>query len=376
MRVDLPGIDLMTHSLYSVEDEKQAIWVYLEQENEALAGVSGELLTKGRQLADQSGWLLGGLLMGDRCIHLAEEAIARGADEVIVAEDPLMKFFTVDAYSHVAFHLLMGYKPSVFLLGATPDGRDLAGRLAVRLRTGLSADCTGLYLPADTGVLVSEVSGFGRGILALIEMERHRPQMATVRPGVFIADPPRSGREGQILVEDVPLTRDMIKTRVVEREVGQGVNLTQTPVLVAGGRGVDGDFEMLAELADLLNGEVGATRPPVDEGLIERDRQVGQTGVVCRPKVAIACGISGAFHFIVGIQQADTVIAINTDPEAPIFDYADYCVVGDVHEIVPALIQTLKNPADPNAGAEVMTRDGRSMSGSQSLSPLTGSGHA
>jgi electron transfer flavoprotein alpha subunit len=332
----------MVESLYSVAEEQKAIWVFLEQEGGNLEGVSLELLAKGRELADQVGWRLAGLLLGDEVVGLAETAVSHGADEIILIEHPLLEFFTVDAYAHVAFQALMECQPSIFLLGATPNGRDLAGRLAVRLRTGLNADCTDLRLNPETGVLVSEVSGFGGGVLALIEMQKHRPQMATVRPGVFPPGTAVSTRNGAITRIDVDLHKDVIHTRVVERVVGQGVDLTQTPVLVAGGRGVDGRFDMLRDLADLLGGDVGATRPPVDEGHIERERQIGQTGVVCRPKIVICCGISGAFHFVVGIQEADTVIAINSDPEAPIFDYADYCIVGDVHQIVPVLIGALQ----------------------------------
>jgi electron transfer flavoprotein alpha subunit len=173
-------------------------------------------------------------------------------------------------------------------------------------------------------------------------MQEHRPQMATVRPGVFRpgeADPRQKGRVKPLAVD---LAEEMVRTRIVERVVGESLDLTSAPILVVGGRGIDGRFDMMQELADLLDGDVGATRPPVDEGHIERERQIGQTGVVCRPKVAIVCGVSGAFHFVVGIQEADLVIAINSDPDAPIFEFADYCITGDVHQVVPALISALR----------------------------------
>jgi electron transfer flavoprotein alpha subunit len=227
-------------------------------------------------------------------------------------------------------------------LGVTPDGRDLAGRLAVRLRTGLNADCTDLRLTSESGILAGEVSGFGGGVLALIEMQNHRPQMATIRPGVFPPGQADSNRKGSVVRLPVNLTEAMINTRIVKRVVGTRTDLTQAPALVVGGRGVGDKFGMLRELADLIGGDIGATRPPVDEGYIERERQIGQTGVVCRPKVAIVCGASGAFHFVVGIQGADIVIAINSDPEAPIFDFADYCIVGDVFKVVPALTAALR----------------------------------
>ncbi len=332
----------MVTSRYGVEEAMDTIWVFLEHEGGELAGVALELLGRARELADAAGWSVTGLLLGDAVAPLAEVAFAHGADEVVLIEHLRLSPFTVDAYAHAAYAALMERTPSVFLLGATPNGRDLAGRLAVRLRTGLNADCTDLRLDPETGVLVSEVSGFGGGVLALIEMPEHRPQMATVRPGVFPPGESDPAREGAVTPLAVEIPADVVRTCVMERVVGEGVDLTSAPVLVAGGRGVDGDFAMLRELAQLLGGEVGATRPPVDEGHIARERQIGQTGVVCRPKLAIVCGASGAFHFTVGIENAETVIAINTDPDAPIFDEADYCIVGDVHEVVPEFIKQLQ----------------------------------
>jgi electron transfer flavoprotein alpha subunit len=354
----------MSPSLYSLDQEQKTIWVFLEQKDGRLENVSLELLGKGRELAGQAGWKLAGLLLGHEVSGLAAEVFAHGADELLLADHPLLDAFRVDTYAHLTYQALEANKPSIFLLGATPNGRDLAGRLAVRLKTGLNADCTDLRLNLESGVLICEVSGFGGGILALIEMETHRPQMATVRPGVFPPEQPNYDRTGNLLSLQVNLNEEMIRTQIVERVVGQGVDLTQAQFLVAGGRGVEGDFDMLGELAHLLGGDVGATRPPVDDGYIERERQIGQTGVVCRPKVAIACGISGAFHFVVGIQEADVVVAINTDPEAPIFDYADYCIVGDVHEILPALIDILRPSArdGPDGGIErqsTSVRDGQ-----------------
>jgi electron transfer flavoprotein alpha subunit len=174
-------------------------------------------------------------------------------------------------------------------------------------------------------------------------MREHRPQMATVRPGVFEPGEPKAGRKGKVIQVPVDLTPNMIQTRILERVRGGTVDLTRVPVLVIGGRGVNGDFETLRELANLLGGEIGATRPPVDEGHIERERQIGQTGVICSPKVALCCGLSGAFHLVVGIEKADVVIAINSDPEAPIFEFADYCIVGDVRQHLPALIAALRS---------------------------------
>ena len=335
----------MVKSLYGVEEAVNALWVFLEHSGGVLETVSLELLGKARELADTAGWPVVGLLLGADVAGLAQTAFAHGADVVQLAEHSLLAEFTVEGYTHVAGEALLAAKPTAFLLGATLNGRDLAGRLAVRLRTGLNADCTALRLDPATGVLVSEVSGFGGGVLALLEMQHHRPQMATFRPGVFPLRAPDPARRGEIIPVPATLTAEMLHTRVIERVVGAGLDLSQAPVLVVGGRGVEGDFATLRELAALLGGEVGATRPPVDEGHIERARQIGQTGVVCRPKVALVCGVSGAFHFVVGIQDAETVIAINNDPGAEIFNHADYCVVGDVHTILPELIAAMRHTA-------------------------------
>jgi electron transfer flavoprotein alpha subunit len=332
----------MVASLYSADKESKVIWVYLEHMGGALEAVTLELLSKGRQMADEIGWELHGLLLGQDVEPLAAQTYEHAADQVWLVEHPLLERFTVEAHTQAAFEAIMQGKPSVLLFGATPDGRDLAARLAVRLRTGLNADCTGLFMDAQDDLLVSEVSGFGGGVLALIEMCRHRPQLATVRTGVFEPGEALPSRVGRLVRVPIALFKDMIHTRLLERVVGERVDLSRAPFLVAGGRGVEGDFAMLEELADLLGGVVGATRPPVDEGHIERERQIGQTGVVCSPKVAVCCGISGAFHFVVGIEKAGLVIAINSDPDAPIFEFADYGIVGDVHQVVPELIAALR----------------------------------
>lgn len=336
----------MVSSLYSPEQENKEIWVFLEQEEGSLQRVSLEMLCKGRQMADEMGWQLCGLLLGNQVDAFTNQAFALGADRVWLGNHPLLEQFTVDAYVHAAFQALMQGKPSVFLVGATHNGRDLAARLAVRLRTGLNADCTELRITAPQGLMISEVSGFGGGVLALIGMRNHRPQMATVRPGVFQVSPETSRKTGEIIRIPVELSANQIRTRILERQTSGGVDLTRAAVLVAGGRGVGADFSELEKLAEILNGEVGATRPPVDMGYIERERQVGQTGVACSPKLAICCGISGAFHFVVGIEKAGTVISINSDAEAPIFDYSDYCVVGDYRKVLPALSRVLSSVAE------------------------------
>lgn len=331
----------MVQSLYGVDEEISAIWVYLEHERGELAGVSLELLAKARALADPCGWTVTGLLLGHDVTGLVGSAFSYGADEVWLWDDPLLEHFSIDSHARLVGEALQEGKPSVFLAGATHDGRDLAGRLAVRLRAGLTADCTELLLDPNTGQLVGEVSGFGGGVLAMIETPAHRPQMATVRPGVFPPGQAETSRLGELRLIPVEFGPEDIQTEIIERVVGEAVDLTQTPALVIGGRGVHGDFGPLRELARLLGGDIGGTRPPVDDGYIERERQIGQTGVVCRPKVAIVVGASGAFQFVVGILDADLVIAINNDPQAPIFDYADYGIVGDAAQVMPAILQHL-----------------------------------
>ncbi|NIM94266.1 MAG: electron transfer flavoprotein subunit alpha [Anaerolineales bacterium] len=331
----------MVASLYGAKEEKKNIWVFLEHHDGVLAKVSIELLSKGRQLADEVQWPLVGLLIGHELEELVEESVRYPVDEIWMADHKLLETFDVETHTTAAAQLVAQEKPSVILFGATPDGRDLAGRLAVRLKTGLNADCTDLRMNPENGVLVSEVTGFGGGVLALLEMPDHRPQMATVRPGVFTLGEAKPSSSVNIKKFLVKLNEGVRRTSIVEQVRGEGVDLTQAEVLVCGGRGISGNFKMLEELAQLLNGEVGATRPPVDEGHIERERQIGQTGVICRPKVAIVCGISGAFHFVVGIQDADIVISVNSDPAAPIFEFSDYCIVGDASEIIPSLTHAL-----------------------------------
>lgn len=340
----------MAASLYGPEQAQKCVWVYLEHDQGHLLDVSLELISKAVELSAGSAWKACGLILGKDTAVPVKTALSKGLDEIIVIEHPILTRFDVAAYTSACFEAVIQEKPEVFLLGATPDARDLAGRLAVRLRTGLNADCTDLRLDQNNGQLTSEVSGFGGGVIALLESPRHRPQMSTVRPGVFQREFTERESPGVIREIAVDLTEADLQSEVLERVVGDRLDLSKAELLVCGGRGIHGEFGQLRVLAEKLGGDVGATRPPVDEGYIERERQIGQTGIVCRPKVALTFGISGAFHFVVGIQDAETVIAINIDPEAPIFEYCDYGVVADVQEILPALIEALiEEPIAQNA---------------------------
>ena len=322
-------------------DQASGLWIFLEQQDGVLEPVSLELLGKARELADQSHQTVTGVLLGYQVGQLAVPASALGADEVLLAEHPLLRHYTTDPYAKVMTELILERKPETLLLGATPNGRDLAGRLAVRLRTGLTADCTDLALDQD-GLLVGQVTGFGHGILAGILCPHARPQMATVRPGVFPRPLAEQERKGRIARIEVHLSEADAPVRVLKHSTTRGSDITTAERLVIGGRGVQGDFDTLRRLAALINAEVGASRVAVDEGWIDHEAMVGQTGYVTRPKLAIICGVSGAMQFTVGVQDAETIVAINSDPEAPIFETADYCIVDDVAQVLPSLIEALR----------------------------------
>jgi electron transfer flavoprotein alpha subunit len=326
----------------SRSEDTSGLWVYLEQRDGRLEGVSLELLGRGRSLANETGSELTALLLGGNVEPLAHRAIACGADSVLVAEHELLEQYTTDASARVVAGLVRSRKPDILLLGATPNGRDLAGRLAVRLLTGLTADCTDLRIDPESRLLLGDVTGFGHGILATIQCPSHRPQMATVRPGVFTRpaeDPLRAGRIERIAVE---LASEDRRVQVLRRSSRRAVDVTQVERLVIGGRGVQGNFELLRRLGRALNAGIGATRVAVDQGWVGEERMIGQTGSVARPKLAVICGASGAMQFTVGIQDSDTIVAINSDPEAPIFEAADYCVVDDLFQVLPLLIDGLE----------------------------------
>ena len=322
--------------------EARGIWLYLEQDEGEMVSVARELLGRGRQLADSLGVPLTGLVAGKSVQHLAKEAIAHGADSVLVAEHPLLEPYTTDAHAKVVTQAVLEGKPDIFLIGATTNGRDLAGRLAVRLRTGLTADCTDLTLESGTNLLIGQVVGFGGGIVANIKCEVHRPQMATVRPGVFAAPAPDAARRGKTQALNVDLTEDELRVKVLERVMQKTADISQAKLLVVGGRGTKGDLSLLQKLADLMGGELGVTRVAVDAGWATHERQIGQTGYVTRPELAIVLGASGAQQFTVGIAEAGMVIAVNNDEDAPMFESADYCAVDDLFQFLPPLIEKLQ----------------------------------
>ncbi len=322
------------------------IWVFAEYRNGRMAPVTFELLGVGRKLADQRQVKLSTVLLGHQLQGEAEKLIAYGADVVYVADDPALEHFTDDAYSNVLIDLIREHQPEVVLAGATAIGRSFIPRVATIMKTGLTADCTGLEINAEDGSLLQTRPAFGGNIMATIACSKFRPQMSTVRPLVMKALDPDETRTGEVITVKPSSERMASRVRVIRNVVEEGdqVNLTEADIVIAGGRGLESKkgFAMLEELAGLLGGAVAASRAAVDSGWVSYPHQVGQTGKTVCPKIYICCGISGAIQHLVGMQSSEVIIAINKDPDAPIFDIATYGVVGDLFEILPALIDKLK----------------------------------
>ncbi len=320
------------------------VWVFVEQSGDQAHPVSWELLGRGRVLADTLGCSLSAVILGDGIDDLAPEAGYYGADTAYIVDDPVLAGYRPQPYAHGCLNLIRKYKPEIMLIGATTLGRDLAGAIATDLHTGLTADCTGLDIDELTRELRQTRPAFGGNIMATILTREHRPQMATVRPRVMEALPRDESRTVEIIREPLGLSEDEIATKVVGFKPDADLdkpNLTYATVIVTGGRGLGSPagFELMKELADALGGVVGASRSTVDAGWISHDHQVGQTGTTVRPSLYIACGVSGAIQHRVGMQTSDTIVAINTDPEAPIFQIADYGIIGDLYKVVPELIK-------------------------------------
>ena len=321
------------------------VWVFAEQREGELQKVSLELLGEGRKIANKLGVKLTALLLGKDIKGLANTLGENGADEVIVCDNALLEHYTTDGYTKVICDLANERKPGILFIGATFIGRDLGPRVAARLSTGLTADCTQLDVVVENGDLLATRPAFGGNLMATIACPDHRPQMATVRPGVF-AKVEEKNSNFNIEEVKVNLTESDIRTKVVEivKETKEVVDISEANFIVAGGRGMGSkeNFEKLHELAEVLEGSVAASRGAVDKGWIERDYQVGQTGKTVRPNIYIACGISGAIQHAAGMQDSDMIIAINKDETAPIMKIADYAIVGDINKVLPELIAQFK----------------------------------
>ncbi len=328
---------------YQPSDYK-GIWVFAEQREGSIASVSLELLGAGRKLADELKTELSAVLFG-AAEKDANELIKWGADKVYHSGNAVFEKFNDEPYSRLLVNLIKEHKPSIVLAGATPIGRSFIPRVAANLRTGLTADCTSLGIDKDTGNLLQVRPAFGGNIMATILCPNHRPQIATVRPRVMKKSEYNPKKKGEIIsvkAEDLICRTKVIDT--VKETSEYRVNLQEADIIIAGGRGL-GDakgFNLLFELAKILDGAVAASRAAVDEGWIQYSHQVGQTGKTVCPKIYIACGISGAVQHLVGMQSSDIIIAINKNPEAPIFNVATYGIVGDIYEVLPLLIKKLK----------------------------------
>ena len=322
------------------------VWVYMEVYDGQLRGVSHELLGEGRKLADAQGQQLATVLIGDNVEALAKEAIASGADKVYLVQGSEYKHYTTDAYSIVLTDLIKTYKPSVILIGATNDGRDLGARVACRIGTGLTADCTDLGIDEQTGLVAWTRPAFGGNIMATILCPENRPQMGTVRPKVFKRPEQDFSRNGQIIRVEAKVKETDIRTKFVEliKIATASCNLEEADIIVSGGRGMGKaeNFALIEEMAEVLGGAVAASRAVVDAGWKPAIHQVGQTGKTVGPKIYIACGISGAIQHLAGMSSSDIIIAINKDTDAPIFKAADYGIVGDVLEILPLLTEEFR----------------------------------
>ena len=321
------------------------VWVWVEQFKGDACSISWEMLGQGRVITDQLGAELTACVLGHNVRQIADQAIQYGADRVFLFDDPTLADVRTDPYARAMVKLVRDHKPEILLLGASARGRDLAGAIATRLHTGLTADCTDLDMDPETRLLRQTRPAFGGNIMATILCPRHRPQMATVRHRVFEVPDPDHSRQGQIIELDPVLVEEEIATKVVDFLYEEGtVNLADARIIVSGGRGVAGPdgFAPVRELAEVLGGAVGSSRAAVDAGWIPYAHQVGQTGRTVRPDLYIACGISGAIQHLAGMQTSKVIVAINRDAEAPIFNVATYGIVGDLFQIVPALTDAFK----------------------------------
>jgi electron transfer flavoprotein alpha subunit len=317
------------------------VWVFAEQFDGHIESVTYELLGEGRQLADDLDMRLCAVLLGSNIEDRAQDLIARGAEKVYVVDRPELDYFQDEPYSAVLVDLVNEYKPSVFLCGATTVGRSLISRVAVATRTGLTADCTGLAIDPETKNLLQTRPAFGGNIMATILTPDHRPQMATVRHKVFKEAEPDASRTGEVIVREIATELLKARTRRTKfvPESESTINIAEADIIVSGGRGM-GKPENLAivrELAEVLGGGVGASRAAVDADWIAYSHQVGQTGKTVCPKIYIACGISGQIQHLAGMSSAEVIVAINKDPDAPIFKVATYGIVGDALTVVPML---------------------------------------
>jgi len=322
------------------------VWVFAEQKNGIVQSVVFELLGKGRELADKLGVKLCAVYLGENTGDQLEQLVFRAADLVYVAESPKLKDYSSQTYGDILAQLILEHKPEIVLCGATSVGRSLIPRVAATIGTGLTADCTGLAIDRERRLLLQTRPAFGGNIMATIICPEHRPQMATVRHKVMPEAAIDKSLKARIVKKYIAEDKIISRTKLVDivREVEPTLNLAEANIIVSGGRGLQGadNFKLIQDLALALGGAVGASRAAVDSDWIPYSHQVGQTGKTVCPKIYIACGISGQIQHLAGMQSSEVIIAINKDPQAPIFDIATYGIVGDLFEVVPALTAKFK----------------------------------
>ncbi len=322
----------------------KGVWVITEHDGKKPISVTFELLGEAVKLAKKRNTYTAAVLLGNNVSEMAKEVASYGAEKVFLCQNPVLEHYRTEPYGEVIVSMVQKFKPEIILTGATTQGRDLAGYIATKLETGLTADCTGLEIDEATGNLLQTRPAFGGNIMATILCPNTRPQMSTVRPKVF-AVPPRQNRQPEIVNFDYDFSNLPIRTEVLEYiPFEEKISLADAEIIVSGGRGIGKpeNFEILKELSNTIGAALGASRAAVDAGWISYEHQVGQTGKTVRPMIYIACGISGSVQHLAGMKHSDIIIAINKDPEAPIFKVANYGIVGDALEIVPILTRELK----------------------------------
>ena len=327
--------------------EYHDVWVFAEQRDNKLMPVVIELLGEAKRLANLIGCNVAAVLCGHHIEPLVNELLGYGLDKVYFADAPELKNYTTDAYTKVIYQAVMDYKPEIFLMGATHIGRDLGPSIAVKCGTGLTADCTKLEIDSVDKKLLQTRPAFGGNLMATIICENHRPQMATVRPGIMEKAEYVSNAKGEKIELKAEFNEGELREKVLRivKSMKETVSLTDAKIVVSGGRGLGNPegFKLIQELADRLGGVVGASRAAVDSGWISHSHQVGQTGTTVKPDIYIACGISGAIQHMAGMQESKCIIAINKNENASIFEIADYGIVGDLYKVIPAIINSLDN---------------------------------
>ena len=337
-----------------IKDYK-GVFVFVEQAENKINGVAYELIGEGKSLAETLKTEVTAVLLGANLAGLEKKLASYGANKVIMIDDPALETYMTEPYAKALTEVVTTYKPEIVLFGATAIGRDLAPRLSARVHTGLTADCTSLAIQEETNNLMMTRPAFGGNIMATILCPEHRPQMATVRPGVMKRITPIEGATCEVEELKVSGLAESKNVEILDiiMKISEKMDIMEANVLVSGGRGMGGpeNYNILEDLADALGGTISASRASVDAGWQPKDRQVGQTGKTVRPNLYIACGISGAIQHLAGMEESEIIVAINKDASAPIFDVADFGIVGDVHKVIPLFTEIVKNIKNAKANA-------------------------